>query len=645
MVRIKKLRKEPGVNITFDLEEPEGLPWNEAPEGLKPIGDTGLYATPDEPADPRDCDRYPDSIYCGNPFTPSLAEFEPSFILDKCNVGVQFDGAFGFIRVPPVAIVWRLPECRNPPPPKPIELPPGTDSPVPFPPHNCQDTSTSIVVIYKALQANTEEWNNQYPNSISGVNIGRHYARSVITRSVTNIEFPYTGTIGQYRDANGILRATYSARIDFTTTFNFTYNQNWADAYRRGDMSQQGVVTINNYFLMPATAYREPDSQTKGEVYQTSIIQAKTELENYRNTSNTQPHTDQHGVPDGTMQEAVVYGVAVKCGKTANNNNPPPPRKLSPPPKHCCMTCCPTNNNNDDLVKLLIAKVDKLSKIVGVDEYPASLPASLISRDEGFLGNLIPNANTNIPNLTRLISWYVERFDEIMGQWEIPIEVKDADPTKPGDQPVGFKLPNMAEAIAEMFGLMLQTSINSETLLNMNTRALLEGGQIKQQGFKNYMMTQAIADHLGFEYKDTKHKIPMLFKIGEEELDKLLQESTLEVAAPEHTDTSDLKTTFNDLLQAAAIIRAVHFRQFDPKGDVKQQLKNLINNLVASGDTMNKQQTDNAGKDDFDRFLEDAEVGFTNIPGASDSTHPYGRDYNQRPKIREIGTDTSESKP
>ncbi len=317
----------------------------------------------------------------------------------------------------------------------------------------------------------------------------------------------------------------------------------------------------------------------------------------------------------------------------------PPPKKRKPEED---MACCPEHTA---LLVSLIKKVDKLSKIVGVDEYPASLPASLISKDEGFLGNLIPNFNTEIPNLTRLISWYVERFDEIMGQWEIPIEVKDSDPTKPGDQPVGFKLPNMAEAIAEMFGLMLQTSINSETLLNMNTRALLEEGQIKQQGFKTYMMAQAIADHLGFEYKDTKHKIPMLFKVGEEELDKLLQESTLEVTAMEHTDTSDLKTTLNDLLQAAAIIRAVHFRQFDPKQDVKQQFKNLINNLVASGDKMNNQQTDGAGKDDFDRFVEDVETGFTQYPGASDPQHPYGRDYSERPKIREISIDTSDSNP
>ncbi|KJH69395.1 hypothetical protein [Aliterella atlantica] len=632
MVRIRKLKKEPGVNITFDLEEPEGLPWNEAPEGLTPIGDTGLYATPSEPADPRDCDRYPDSIYCGNPFTPSFASIEPSFILDKCNVGVQFDGAFGFIKVPPVAIVWRLPECRNPPPSKPIPIPPGTDSPVPFPPHNCQDTSTSIIVIYKAFQADIEEWNNRYPNSISGVNIGRHYARSVITRSVTNIEFPYTGTIGQYRDANGILRTTYSARVDFTTTFNFTYNQNWADAFRGGDISQQGEVTINNYFLMPNTAYRESDNQTRGEIYQTSIIQFKNELENYRNTSTAQPHTDMHGVPDGTMQETVVYGVAVKCGRTSNNNNPPPPRKVSPPPKHCCMTCCPTNNNNDELIRLLIAKIDKLSNTVGVDEYPASLPASLISKDEGFLGNLIPNQNKEIPNLTQFLAWYVERFDEVLGQWEIPIEIKDSDPSKPGDQPLGVKLPNMAEAIGEMFTLAFQTNLNTETLLNFAVRSAAEGITDKQQNFITYKLLQSLTEWAGYKQKDIKVKMPLLFTLGKTRYDEILKESEIDVAVTDFDEKFGLEADLIRFREAASILAANYKRKVNPNGDIKAQILKHLLDAYSAVNKVNKDEDDN----DWDDFVKQVEEGFKNVPGVTNPDKPYGRDYSQRPKIRDL---------
>lgn len=643
MVRVRKLRKEPGINITFELEEEQpDMPWSEAPKGLVPINNTGLYVTPDEPADPRDCERYPDSIYCGNPFTPSFVEFEPSFILDECNVGVQFDGAFGFIRVPPVAIVWRKPECRNLPPPKPIESPPGTETPVPFPFNNCAPNSPSLIVYYVANLERLNSW--VQPTTRNGLYKGEYYAYFKREVKISSIEYPYRGNIQRYTDSNsGRTYTRFAARINYTISTIYNINANYKATFETPDTPLSSSNEVSGFYMVELGSNSGEALQNTIYYWLTDVDTAKSGLTlTNRNNLSRILYFDEVPRVDGIRTD---WGIKVVCSKLGNQNNPPPPKKLNPPPKHCCMSCCPTNSQDDSLVKLLIQKVDKLSRIVGVDEYPASLPASLISKDEGFLGNLIPNGKASIPNLTRLIGWYVERFDEIMGQWEIPIEVKDSDPTKPGDQPVGFKLPNMAEAIAEMFGLMLQTSINSETLINMNTRALLEEGQIKQQGFKTYMMATAIADHLGFEYKDTKHKIPMLFKIGEEELDKLLQESELEVTAPEHTDTSDLKTTLNDLLQAAAIIRAVHFRQFDPKGDVKQQFKNLINNLVASGDKVNNQQTDNAGKDDFDRFLEDAEVGFTNIPGVSDSTHPYGRNYNERPKIREIGTDTSESNP
>lgn len=101
------------------------VPIVESPKGLVPVGDSGLYATPDEPADPADCDRYPSSIYCGeNPFSLEPVSLEPSIILDECNIGIQLDGTFGFIKVPPIAIVYRREQCRHRKPRNPNERPP-----------------------------------------------------------------------------------------------------------------------------------------------------------------------------------------------------------------------------------------------------------------------------------------------------------------------------------------------------------------------------------------------------------------------------------------------------------------------------------------------------------------------------------------
>lgn len=658
MVRTKVTKKPRRSNKPPDNDDEDEFepPAHTPPQsGLVPIPGTPFYATPSEPASPFDCDRYPESLYCGeNPFTQTPIGLEPSIVIDECNLGIQLTPTLGFVILPSLQVVYRrnTEECRPKPPPTPI---PDTVPPDFVFPNRPSDPNTMFVaVMYGSKLVGRTEYNSYNYGYAAPYNgecpAGTHTVNRKII--INELEFPYEKpNIG----VDPVLRRLY-ARVKLTLTSSRTGTEvfNCHNASQYIDSSESRtieIVTSTDQFIDHSLIPQSLDSIWVGLIvignydYIKQIYDNGSHLTGGGQTTDYKENWRNFSYVDA--RENYVFYETTEFNILTRTNTPkpvpePPPPKL---PKRCdCnMTCCPSTTQNDQLLRSLIQKVDKLSKIVGVDDYPVSLPTSLISRDEGFLGNLIPNFNEDVPSLTRFLAWYVKRFDEICGQWEIPIEVKDSDPTKPGDQPVGFKLPNVAEAIAEMFGLLLQSAINSETLVNINTRALIEEGQIKQQTFKTYMMAQAIADHLGFEYKETKHKIPMLFKIGEQELDKLLVEGELEVTAPEYTDPNDLKTSLNDLLQAAAIIRAVHFRKFDPNQDIKQQFKDLIGNLVAGGDRINKQETDPSGKDDFDRFLEDVETGFTQTPGATDPTHPYGRDYDQRPKVKEIGTDTSDS--
>lgn len=564
--------------------ENAGIEIGEVPKGLVPLGDTGLWITPDEPADPQDCDRYPTSPYCtADFFTLSPVTLVPSIAVDSCNAGIRLDGSIGWLRVPPIAIIYRDPsqECdpsysppEEPPPPPPtlanrrpfaVAMPrhPDCIGSALFHCHRTYDVNTGAETIHPGSPPNLENY---------------HEVRSQ-GMEVDGNEFQLSELRANFPDSN----------------------------------NRYAFIRL---YISPATYY--PSFLSNGYLY----------------------HPYSSDYPFDLVATSLAF--CPQAPPLSIFQPPPPPIDFNPLPRDCCMSCCPSSGEPDNsLLNLLIEKVDKLSKVVGVDDYPVSLPTSLISKDEGFLGSLIPNFNEDVPSLTRFLSWYVERFDEIMGQWEIPIEVKDSDPTKPGDQPVGFKLPNMAEAIAEMFGLMLQTSINSQILVNMNTRTMLEVGQNKQQIFKTYMLTLAIADHMGFEYKEVKHKIPMLFDISQDQLDKLLVEAELETTAVEYTDSADLKIVLTELLQAAAIIRAVHFRKFDVKGDVKGDVAKLIKGLVATSDLINDAGKNDQGADRFDDFLEDAERGFTTASGITDTDHPYGRNFNERPRIKEIGQDTA----
>lgn len=91
-----------------------GIFGQEPPAGLSPIGDSGWYVTPDEPADPRDCDRYPDSPWCGgNPIDRTTPiGIGVDFGISRCGVHVTANPVLGYVKLPPVSLAYMREECR-----------------------------------------------------------------------------------------------------------------------------------------------------------------------------------------------------------------------------------------------------------------------------------------------------------------------------------------------------------------------------------------------------------------------------------------------------------------------------------------------------------------------------------------------------
>ena len=67
--------------------------------------------------------------------------------------------------------------------------------------------------------------------------------------------------------------------------------------------------------------------------------------------------------------------------------------------------------------------------------------------------------------------------------------------------------------------------------------------------------------------------MPLTFKPGELSFDKLLKESEIDVSILTYTQKETLAATMQTLLQAAAIIRAVHYRRTP---GTKQQIASTI---------------------------------------------------------------------
>jgi hypothetical protein len=603
---------------------------NDVMPGLVPLGDTGFWHSSLEPVSPLDCARYPDSPYCGG-FPISFQPFgiSPQIVRDSCNIGIRLNQTVGFIKFPPLVLVYRYPECRKLPP----EPLPATDNyslPVRIPPNNClASNSPEAILLFRDSLEGYE--------SVANYDGQGGFAEITSRETITVLRFDFPVTTTETKRIGTVYDAPVVGYVTLKRQGSSKANEGWRDLYWRGadlpvplESETEAIETVKltysedgDYLLFGTTIARvfvNNRQRATDFINRNGVNRKETEIFGYLSDI---------GENDGTVTRIRQqhYTVLIQCGQQSNSNrnNPPPP--INKKPKED-MGCCPEHTA---LLNRLIKKVDKLSEIVGVDEYPASLPQSLISKDEGFLGNLIPNPNKEVANLTQFLAWYVERFDEIMGQWEIPIEIKDSDPNTPGDQPKGIKLLNMAEAIAEMFTLSYQAYLNSELMINLSTRNLIETGQDKRQNFITYKLLQSFTDYIGYKYKEVKADMPLMFTPEKVSFDELLKETKVKVAVPEFDEKLNFQVDLMRFRKAASILDSVFFKRVNPKGDIKGQLMKSLFDLLKSVNDFNE-----ASDDNFDQFIDDAEVGFTNTPGITDNQNPYGRSYSQRPRIRDL---------
>ena len=276
-------------------------------------------------------------------------------------------------------------------------------------------------------------------------------------------------------------------------------------------------------------------------------------------------------------------------GSTDPTCQPPPPPPPPPPPK---MECCPGQANNDALLKLILKRIGTL---------PVQVPASYLTKN-----GVQPAQTKQIESLVEFTAWFAERFDEVMGEFEITIQVNDPDDDKKNHT---VRLPNLAEAVAEMFAMMVHANMNNDLILNIVNRSLIEAGQIKQAEFKTFSALNAVIDYIGFHGETGIEEMPLTFKPGELSFSKLLKESTQDVSIIKYTGKETLGATLQTLLQAAAIIRAMHYRKTpgnqtniastikndllgllgDSGGNLSDQVKTFINNVEKVYDGIDNQ--------------------------------------------------------
>jgi hypothetical protein len=340
----------------------------------------------------------------------------------------------------------------------------------------------------------------------------------------------------------------------------------------------------------------------------------------------------------------VIYS---DCPLSGTDIPPPNPPNLSPfpnpPPRK--------QNKMDACCRENLAFLRVIYTRLGLARFPGQLPNTIIQEVPQEGEEPAEPPQVPIPDLVSLLNWQFERDDERWGQWQVQIDIKDVDITKEGDQKKSIKLPNLAESMAEFEGQLLSIMTNVDALVALQIKNLAESGMARQEAIKGYLASKAIIKYMAFKSTEVDVPVPMTFTAGAETISKLLEESEGHIKGTDYVEKETLRDVYLDLLQAAAIIRAVHWQQIDTKTDRKSQLLSILKGSVDLATSITKPKTPNGdGSEktfdpdkDFEDFIDSVEDGFRNTTGISDVQNPYGKPPNRRPRIRQIGDNISQA--
>ena len=557
---------------------------------LEPINDEWSISNFNEPVDAKDCAKYPASPYCENEWIDPFGKpfgFQPEIKTNACETCLYVYPIVMWLKLQPTIICKRDPNCELPGP----EDNPPPSFPLPDMPKFAEQSPNRWVSISCAFERNriirnTNRWNQQV---------------SAVAGETTRVVNGQTGNLRITRQWSGTFPSS---------AFTIASIEEFSPAF--------GVNFTSNYIFREATL-TFPATDIDGEI----ILYVRADLE-YVSGINFSPCPDAGAYP-----------------------TPPPPLPLIPETRKkrgkdmCCNDCADTKDNTDRLLKeikelkkvlgtgklekafnaavgigddSITAIVNLIAKRIGTSSYPIEVPESLLTgTDDGKVFKAESNAE--------YLFWLTKQLDGLVGEFPIQIEVKDIDPLTKGDQKQKIEIPNLAEALAEIYGLVAKGAVNQEVdqafLLRIATEVIAakNGIAITQDYVK------ANAKFLGYkgnpvdrelQYNFDFSKIVLGKKDQEVRIDEILQTVKGYVIGWENQDKETAADFFMKLMFSAGIIKSVFFR-------TKKQMAEVID----KADDMLKDRL--KVEDDWKDFLKDV-----NNPAS-----PINKNQTQSPEIKE----------
>lgn len=266
-----------------------------------------------------------------------------------------------------------------------------------------------------------------------------------------------------------------------------------------------------------------------------------------------------------------------------------PPTPPTPPPtvaKPKCPCNNLSNNSSNVLDDALLRKIDATTtanlavstnnnlgitangQAIGVGAFPATVPGNLANPSAG---------SRQLDNLASMHLWQTEQLDGLLGAFPNSLTVET-----PNGQQVNVSQPNVSESLAEIQGMLISLMVGNSEILHTATRTLQQAGSATQQSFLANQIARANADFLGYSAVQDAKEIPLAYNPGGQPFQNLLGAGKANVRGFTNNDQQDLKSILYELLHAAAIIRAVYWRQINPQQNVGDQIDRNVSSVNGS---------------------------------------------------------------
>lgn len=211
----------------------------------------------------------------------------------------------------------------------------------------------------------------------------------------------------------------------------------------------------------------------------------------------------------------------------------------------------------------------RIWEILGGDEFPFQVPQNIVREAEAESPSIF------LKNYAEVFEYNFTQDDARWGQWTIPITVEDADPTKKGKQRVDLVMPNLAEAVAELFGLSYAILNSAAITEAVSAKTLMETGLARLAAVKTGRNIEEMTEFLGYG-KEKDETLKLTFNPESETVEEMLKPSEQPYKYIECGVEDSLQKDMMTFLDAAKIIRSCFSMQI-PKGAPEQMGQNIFN--------------------------------------------------------------------